>query len=58
MCLTDSPNLLKADQAARSSKRVIEKEKTIIPGKMCLAVKTHWMRKTSDTCEIFYKMGK
>ena len=58
MCLTNSPNLLKADQAVRSSKRVIEKENLLLPEKLCLAVKPHIMRKTKNTCESIYKMGK
>ena len=44
MCLTDSPTLLMADQAAPSAKKVIKKEKLLFPEDLCLAIKTHRMR--------------
>ena len=43
-CLADSPNLLKADQATPTAKKVIEKEKLLFPENLCFAIRTHRMR--------------
>ena len=57
MCLTDSPTLLKADQATPSAKKD-KKEKLLFPENLCLAIKTHRMRENKKThVKVFTKCG-
>ena len=51
------PILLMADQAAPSDKKRLKNGKLLF-GDLCLAIKTHRMRKTKNTCESIYKMRR
>ena len=45
-----------ADQAARSAKKSIEKEKLLLPERLSLAIKTHRMQENKKhLCESIYK---
>ena len=46
MCLTDTHNLLEADQVAASAKKVLEK-KLLFSESLCLTIKTHRMRESA-----------